>query len=121
MVNYQQFNNSFYQSIEMVKGDSLIFNFQLQGLEGARPSSVTFAAAHHYDEDPYFTCTLEDGISLEDYDAETDTLTYAVAVAPGKTKYMDVGRHYYDLQIIIGDDVLTLMRGDFNLLFELSR
>jgi TRAP-type uncharacterized transport system fused permease subunit len=26
-----------------------------------------------------------------------------------------------DLQVIIGDDVLTLMRGDFNLLFELSR
>ena len=121
MVNYQEFNNSIYQSIEMVKGDSLNFDFQLQGLEGQRPDTVKFAAAHHYEEMPYFTCDLTDGISEIDYDSETDTLTYGVSVSPNKTSNMDVGRHYYDLQITVEGNVLTLMRGDFDLLFELSK
>lgn len=119
MVNKQEFLNAIYQDIEIVKGDTLAFNFQLQGLKGETPE-IFFSCAEHYDETPLFTLDLIDGISLEDYNVATDTATYSVRVAPSKTKYLDVARYYYDLEVDIDGDVLTLMRGRLTLLYGVT-
>ena len=118
MVNRQQFNNSTYQDIAMVRGDSLNFNFQLQGTEGSFPTAVTLTCAEHYDQDPIFTADLESGISLIDYDQEGDIATYGVSLRPDQTAYQAVGRYYYDLQMVMDDNVITLMRGNLDLLFD---
>lgn len=119
MVNKQEFLNAIYQDIEIVKGDTLAFNFQLQGLQGETPE-IYFSCAEHYDETPLFTLDLIDGISLEDYNIATDTATYSVRVAPIKTKDLDLNRYYYDLEATISGDVLTLMRGRLTLLYGVT-
>lgn len=120
-MNKQDFNNAITQDIEMVKGDTLSFNFQLQGLEGAEPS-IYFTCREHYNDDaPLFVSSYGYGIALEEYDEESDLATYSVRVDPIKTKSLNLGRYYYDLELRYGDDVLTLMRGRLSLVYEVTR
>lgn len=120
MVNKQDYINSVTQNIDMVRGDTLLFNFQLGGLGGVDPETIVFSCAESYDEDTIFTSDLTDGITQDDYDTETDIATYSVRVAPDKTHGLELGRYYYDLQATIGDDVVTLMRGRLTLLYEVT-
>lgn len=120
MVNKQDYINSIYQDIDMVKGDTLSFNFQVGGLSGIS-HTVAFTCKEHYDDDTaLFSCSVGNGISVVDYDEDTDTTTYVVRVAPGKTADLDLGRYYYDLQLTAGGDILTLMRGRLTLVYEVT-
>lgn len=123
MVNKQDFINAVNQNIDMVRGDNLAFNFQLSGL-GSRSAydalQVTFAVAEHYDDTNIIECTKGNGVSLDDYDAEKDTATFTVFVAPNKTKTMDLNRYYYDLQIKDSSNVVTLMRGRLTLVYDVA-
>ena len=60
-----------------------------------------------------FEAGLGDGVSIVEYDAETNTRKYAIRVSPAKTKDLQVGTYYYDLQISVNYDVFTIMRGKF--------
>lgn len=120
MINKQAYINSFNQNIDMIKGDTLSFNFILKGL-GGNPDSIIFACAEKYGETPIFTASVGDGITLETYDTLTDTATYSVWVDPVKTYNLDAGRYNYDLQITHNDDVFTLMRGSLTLLNDITR
>ena len=123
MVNKQDYINAVDQNIDMVRGDNLAFNFQLSGL-GSRSAYedlvVTFAVAEHYDDDSIFECVSGNGISIEKYDAEKDTATFSVFVAPNKTKTMDLNRYYYDLQMKDDNNVVTLMRGRLTLVYDVA-
>ena len=123
MVNRQDFINAINQNIDMVRGDTLAFSFQLAGL-GSRSASedliVTFAVAEHYDDDLLIESTTEDGIALEDYDTNKDTATFSVYLAPNKTKTLDLARYYYDLQLKDDNNVITLMRGRLTLLYDVA-
>lgn len=119
MVNNQNFLNSINQNIDMVKGDTLAFNFQIQGLNGDE-ATFKFTVKEHPDEEILFAANLEDGISLVDYDALKDIATYSVHISPENTKGLALGRYYYDLEMQVNTDVLTLMRGRLTLLYEIS-
>ena len=123
MVNRQDFINAINQNIDMVRGDTLAFSFQLAGL-GSRSAYedliVTFAVAEHYDDDLLIESTTEDGIALEDYDTNKDTATFSVYLAPNKTKTLDLARYYYDLQLKDDNNVITLMRGRLTLLYDVA-
>lgn len=121
MINKQDYINAVNQDIEMVKGDTLAFNFQLQGLGGEDPDTIILSCAEHYGETPLFTVDLNNGIAKVDYDVTKDVATYSVRIAPQKTASLDVNRYYYDMQITINDDVITLMRGRLALLNEVTR
>ena len=121
MINKQDYINAITQNIEMVKGDTLAFNFQLQGLGGDNPDTIIFSCAEHYGDSPIFTVNLNDGISNVDYDVAKDLATYSVRIAPQKTASLDVNRYYYDMQLTVNDDVITLMRGRLALLNEVTR
>jgi hypothetical protein len=121
MINKQDYINAVNQNIEMVKGDTLAFNFQLQGLGGDNPDTIIFSCAEHYGDSPIFTANLNDGISNVDYDVANDLATYSVRIAPQKTASLDVNRYYYDMQLTVNDDVITLMRGRLALLNEVTR
>lgn len=124
MVNKQDFINAINRDIDIVRGDTLAFCFQLSGLGSSsayEDLAVTFAVAEHYDDAVNVVeSTLEDGITLENYDVATDTATYTVVVAPNKTKYLDLARYYYDLQIKDEANVITLMRGYFTLVYDVA-
>lgn len=120
MINKQDFINAITQDIDMVKGDSLEFAFQLQGLEGAEPN-FTFSCALSYYDSPLFTVDDEDGITRESYDAVKDIATYTIRVAPNKTEALDLNRYYYDLEMRLDDEVITLMRGRLTLVYEVTK
>ena len=123
MVNYQSFLNAIKQDIEMVRGDTLLFNFQLAGLgelSAYEDLEVLFAVAEHYDDTSVIEITKENGIELESYDSATDTALFSVNVAPSYTKVMGLDRYYYDLQIKDTDNVITLMRGRLTLLWDVA-
>ena len=115
------FNNSIKRDISMVRGDTLSFGFQIQGLAGVRPDEIYFSCKEHLEDETYiFSISLEDGISERSYDSETDTLTYGVRVAPELTAQVDFGKYFYDLQLVINSDVLTLMKGKLSIEWEVK-
>ena len=121
MLNKHDFLNAVYQDIEMVRGDTLAFNFTLQGLNGETPDAITFSCAEHYNDAPLITADLEDGITLEEYNTGNDIATYSVRIAPAKTESRELGRYYYDMELQYNNDVITLMRGRLTLLYEVTR
>lgn len=121
MVNKQDFLNAIYEDIEMVRGDTLAFNFQVQGLGEEEPEAINFRCSETYNDAPLFTASLGDGIILQDYDAVKDIRTYGVWIDPDKTAYMEIAIYYYDLAMGVNDDYITLMRGRLNLLYEVPR
>lgn len=124
MVNNQDFYNAIKRDIEIVRGDTMAFNFQLAGIGGVEPTKVTFMIKENHedaDEDALAVCELGNGITLQSYDTPTDTLTYSVRLSPAKTDGLDLARYYYDLQIVAGGDVLTLMKGRFTLDYEVTK
>lgn len=106
------FNNAIKRDISMVKGDTMTFGFQIQGLKGQRPDEIHFTCMQDLEDENYiFERTLNNGVSFRDYDSDTDTLTYGVRVPPEATEDLQDGLYYYDLQLDINGDVLTLMKG----------
>lgn len=118
----QTFYNAIKKEIEMVKGDSMAFNFQLAGLSGMEVKEISFTCKDKpSDEEFYFKQTLTGGgISLQGYDEETDTATYCVRVRPDQTRNIEPARYYYDLELQVGDDVLTLMKGRLTLDYDVT-
>jgi len=123
MVNRQDFINAIDKNIDMVRGDTLAFSFQLGGLESRSAYEdliVTFVVAEHYDDASLIEITSGYGIELEDYDTAKDTATFSVTLAPNYTKTLDLNRYYYDLQIKDTNNVITLMRGRLTLLWDVA-
>lgn len=118
MLNKQDFLNAIYQDIEMVKGDTLAFNFSIQGLGNDVPTFAFTCKEHYEDSEAVFSCVSNYGI--EEVETDGDVKTYAVWVDPVKTKDLDLLRYYYDLQMTVGEDVITLMRGRLTLLYEVT-
>lgn len=123
MINRQDFINAINQNIDMIRGDTLAFNFQLTGLgsqDAYEDLLITFAVAEHYDDEELIEITNADGIDLEEYNTATDTATYSVYIAPNKTKTLDLASYYYDLQIKDDTNVITLMRGRLTLKWDVA-
>lgn len=123
MVNKKDFINAIDKNIDMVRGDTLAFNFQLAGLESRSAYEdliITFAVAEHYDDESLLEITSGNGIELEDYDTAKDTATFSLSVAPNMTKTLDLNRYYYDLQLKDDNNVITLMRGRLTILWDVA-
>lgn len=117
------FYNAVRKEIAIVRGDSMAFNFQLQGLHGATPAEITFSCKEHYDDEtPYFAQSLTGGgISLIGYDEASDTATYVCRVRPDQTENLDPARYYYDLELRAGSDVITLMKGRLTVEYDVTK
>lgn len=116
------FYNAIRKELTMIKGDTLAFNFQVQGLDGAEPASIYFTCREKPESESfYFQRSLGNGVNLVSYDAETDTATYSVRVRPDETADLTAGRYYYDLQMNVNRDILTLMKGRLNIEWEVTR
>lgn len=123
MINKQDYINAITQNIDMVRGDTLAFNFQLNGLGSLVEYEnlyVTFAVAEHYDDEHIIEIDSNNGITLEEYDVNSDTALFSVNIAPNLTKTMNLGRYYYDMQIKNTTNIITLMRGYLTLLYDVA-
>lgn len=112
MIESGYFFNPIRRELEMIKGDTMSFGFQVQGLNGEVPSAVQFSCKEALEDENYlFAVSLEDTIDIRSYDQETDTLTYSVRIPPAKTSEVDAGRYFYDLELKCNADTITLMIG----------
>ena len=119
MLNKQAFLNAIYQDIDMVRGDTLAFNFIIAGLGNLEPT-FSFTCKNHYEDDSaLFSCVSGYGIERVKHTEKEDT--FVVWVDPVKTKNLDLARYYYDLEMQCGDDIITLMRGRLTLLWEATK
>jgi len=95
------------KNITMIKGDTLSFNVEVMDLNG-NPMTVDSAdftcKKLGTDESNIFRKSLGAGITqLEDY--------LVVRVAPEDTKEVEAGQYFYDLQLGVGQDIFTVMKG----------
>lgn len=124
MINKQAYINAIYQDIEIVRGDTLSFNFQLQGLGGAVPTFTMTIKEHYDDATSVIQIASSDAdpkpFRQVDYDSLTDTTTYVVRIKNELTNDLELTRYYYDLRAIINGNVLTLMRGRFTAVYDVT-
>lgn len=124
MINKQAYLNAIYQDIEIVKGDTLSFNFQLQGLGGSTPVFTLTVKEHYDDNTSVIQVTSTDPAPKPfrqiDYDADTDTTTFVCRIKNELTDDLELMRYYYDLHMTVNGDSITLMRGRFTALYEVS-
>lgn len=117
--NEGYFYNAIKRDLSMVRGDTMSFGFQVQGLEGQRPDKLFFTCKEAVEsEEAVFMVSDENTIDFVSYDAETDTLTYRVRIPPDKTAAVELGRYFYDLKFLLNRDVITLMIGRLSIEFE---
>lgn len=99
MVNYPNYQ------INMVRGDTLSFGLEFEGLGQNLESAFFTVKKNALDEEPLFQKSLGFGISKsEDY-------KYIVRIAPEDTADLDAGQYPFDLQISANGDVFTIMLG----------
>jgi hypothetical protein len=115
------FYNPIHRDITMVKADTLSFAFQVQGLRGQRPSMILLSVkAEIEDRDLLFNVSSDDYIKYREYDEDNDLLTYVVRIPPYLTADIDLGRYFYDLEMQVNGDNITLMKGRFTLDYEIT-
>lgn len=116
------FYNPIKRDIDMVQGDTCSFGFELQGLEGESPTNIYFSCKEKAEDDEaLFRLSINDNIDLRSYDSERDILTYGVRIPPRYTHNLPLGRYFYDLQVVVNGDVITLMKGRLELEYQITR
>lgn len=114
--------NYYKNNIRHIKGDTYSSAMTIEGL-GQDLQSAYFTCRESLNDDAeiIFEKSLNNGISLVEYDAENDIRKYAIRVDPRDTKNVQAGTYYYDLQVGINTDIFTIMRGQFVLEQESAR
>lgn len=121
MYNTGYFFNAIRRDISMIRGDTMSFAFQVKGLEGQRPTDIKFTCKETIEDvDPLFICILGESISEISYDPDKDLLTYRVRVRPYQTAELELGRFFYDLELKVNGDIITLMTGRLSLESEIT-
>jgi len=106
--------NYYKNDIRHVRGDTLSHNIYVEGLNQDL-ESVYFTCRDGLNDDSEILIekSLNNGITYMYYDEETDTRTYVVRIAPSDTKDLQAGTYFYDEQIAVNGDVITIMKGKF--------
>lgn len=100
--------------MKMIRGDTLAFGFEVKGVNEL--DTIYFSIKKTKTDNDYVTQkTLNNGI-----EALGDG-KYSVRVAPEDTYDLEAGIYYYDLQIGVNDDVFTILYGDLEIDFDITR
>lgn len=102
-------------NITMVKGDTLAFNIEIDGLDGGDLDSASFTCKEiPTSSDAVFRKTLGYGIT------KVDDGLYCVKVSPTDTENATAGSYYYDCQIGFNGGVYTIMLGMLEILQDVT-
>ena len=92
--------------ITMVRGDTLSFGMEVDGMDGQDLELAYFTCKRDYtDTAVVFQKSLGNGIT------RVGEGQYAIRVAPADTADVAAGRYYYDLQIGANGDIFTVLIG----------
>lgn len=91
--------------IDMVRGDSLSFGLEFEGLGQNLDSADFTVKKDDSDATVLIHKDLSDGIS------KTEDYKYIVRLAPEDTADLDAGYYHFDMQIGVNSDIFTIMLG----------
>ncbi len=97
------------KNIRMIRGDTLSFGLEFEGLEQDLESAYFTVKSSYSDTKPVFQKSLDNGIT------KSDTGKYRVRVAPEDTKYVEADKYFYDLQIGVNSDIFTILKGTIDI------
>ena len=101
-------------NLAMVKGDTKKFTVEISGLTESLKSCYFSVKKQYYDDNYVFQKSLKNGIT------EIEPGKIRVRIAPEDTRTEDLGVYLYDLQIGIGNDIYTVMRGELKIAYEIT-
>jgi hypothetical protein len=101
--------------IELTRGTSFGFNFEIENLEEELTACYFSCKVVPEDESYVFQKSLGDGIK------KLDDGGYYIKIDPEDTKDIDLIKYYYDLQIVIGEDVYTPLKGRLDIRWNVTR
>lgn len=114
--------NYYRNDIRHVKGDTYSSSLTVENLwQDIDSAYFTCRDSLNDNSNVLFQKSLNNGISLVEYDEENDIRKYAIRVAPEDTKDIQSGTYYYDLQVNVTNDVFTIMKGKFIIEQDCSR
>jgi len=109
------------KNITMVKGDTLGFIFTLEDINGTDEVFDLTTCYFSCKTTPNDTSTYVFQKALNDGITKVDDNQYQVRVAPSDTYSLTAGDYYYDLQIGIDSDILTVMKGVLRIEQDVTR
>ena len=114
--------NAYINNIIHERGDTYSSAIVIEGL-GHTVDSIYFTCRENLNDNAeiLFQCSINNGISMVEYDEENDIRKYAIRVAPSKTRNLQSGTYYYDEEIRVNGDVFTIMKGKFIIEQDSSR
>lgn len=114
--------NYYRKNITSVRGDTFSLALIIEGL-GQEPESLYFTCRDSLNDNSeiLFEKSTYNGITEVEYDAENDIRKYAVRIAPNDTRNLQAGTYFYDEQIAVNGDVITIMKGKFILEQDATR
>ena len=100
--------------ITMIRGDTVSFGLQITGVTSL--DSAFFTVKESYGDTNFvFQKYLNHGISL------IEDGKYAVRIAPEDTAEIEAKKYVYDLQLGVGQDIYTVLRGVLDVLPDVTR
>ena len=90
--------------ITMTRGDTMSFGIEIEGLEQDLETAFLTCRKNYY-QDPVFQKSLGSGITKH------DTGQYVVRVAPEDTENLEPGKYFYDLELGVNGDKITVLKG----------
>lgn len=101
-------------NLTMTRGDTARFSFAIEDYTNGDLTAAYFSCKANLDSVSYsFQKTLNDGIT------ESDTSgVFLVEIEPSDTSSLSLGTYYYDLELILDGDTLTVMKGRLTLTWE---
>lgn len=110
----KKMNTTKNYNIQMVRGDTLAFSFEVEGIDSL--DTAYFTCKTNVDENEFiFQKSLNNGISL------VENGRYRVRVAPSDTANIEVGSYYYDLEIGANSDIFTILKGKLKIDADITR
>lgn len=102
-------------NLEMVRGDTLAFAIEIEGLDQNLDSAFFSCKKSANDEEYVFQKSLDNGIT------KITTGKYRVRVAPEDTANIGARVYRYDLQIGVNGDISTVLKGSLKVVEDITR
>ena len=102
-------------NIAMVRGDTLAFAVEIEDLDQDLDTCFFSCKSDPSDTEYVFQKSLDNGIEKESIGK------YKVRVAPEDTENVEPGKYQYDLQIGLNGDIYTVLKGQLEIVFDITR
>lgn len=106
--------------MELIRGDTLKLKFQRKNKSGevitTKPDFLFFTVkSSYYSKDYLFQKRLDRDISFSEEDN-----CYRFTINPEDTGYLSYGSYVYDIEVITGDTVKTIAKGNLKITEEVT-